>query len=84
MIYFFRTRTGTITFDHDVCRDCESKACITECVPQILSAKDGLPVLNITREEAARGRCIECLACEVECWYQGRGGARIDLHVHFD
>lgn len=79
--YRFATRTGTITYDHAVCRDCESKACVKECPPQILSAPDGLPVLNITLDDAQRGKCIECLACEVECWYQGKGGASIQLPI---
>jgi succinyl-CoA synthetase beta subunit len=79
--YRFATRTGTITFDHAVCQDCESKACVKECPPQILSSQDGLPVLNISLDDAQRGKCIECLACEVECWYQGAGGARIDLPI---
>ncbi len=79
--YRFATRTGTITFDHALCKDCESKACVAECPPQILSAPDGLPILNITLEDAQRGKCIECLACEVECWYQGKGGAHIDLPI---
>jgi succinyl-CoA synthetase beta subunit len=77
--YSFATRTGTITYDHAVCTCCESKACVSSCGPGILSTRDGLPVLNISLDDARRGRCIECLACEVECWYQGAGGARIDL-----
>jgi succinyl-CoA synthetase beta subunit len=77
--YTFETRTGKITYDHSICADCETKACVKECVPQILTLENEVPVLNIPREVAQRGRCIECLACEVECWYQGRGGASISL-----
>jgi succinyl-CoA synthetase beta subunit len=79
--YTFETRTGSITYDHAICVQCETKACVKECVPQILETKNGVPVLNISREEARRGRCIECLACEVECWYQGIGGAAITLPI---
>ena len=79
--YTFETRTGSITYDHSICVKCETKACVKECVPQILEIKDQVPVLNISREEARRGRCIECLACEVECWYQGIGGASITLPI---
>ena len=79
--YTFETRTGRITYDHSICVGCESKACVKECVPQILKVEDGVPVLNISREVARRGRCIECLACEVECWYQGMGGASISLPI---
>lgn len=80
--YRFETVTGgTITYDHAMCRDCESKACVTHCVPQILSVVDDVPVLNITREEAKRGGCVECLACEVECYFLGNRGGRIFLPI---
>src|SRR5262249_9288971 len=64
--YVFKTVTGGITFDHQICRSCDAKPCVTECVPKILKTENGVPVLNISREEAARGKCIECLACETE------------------
>jgi succinyl-CoA synthetase beta subunit len=80
--YRFETVTGgTITYDHALCRDCESKACVTHCVPQILSVVDDVPVLNITHEEAKRGACVECLACEVECYFLGNRGGRIFLPI---
>ncbi|RMG55491.1 MAG: succinyl-CoA synthetase subunit beta [Acidobacteria bacterium] len=79
--YTFDIRTGTITFDHAQCVNCESKICIQACVPQILKLENDLPVLAITREEAQRGGCIECLACEVECWFHGRNGAKIELPI---
>lgn len=80
--YTFETITGgVITFDHAVCRDCESKACVRTCVPQILSLDGDVPVLNITREDAKRGGCIECLACEVECHFLGKGGGFIKLPI---
>lgn len=80
--YTFETVThGTITFDHAVCRACETKACIESCVPGILSLEDGAPVLNISREDAGRGGCIECLACEVECFLRGKGGGFIRLPI---
>jgi succinyl-CoA synthetase beta subunit len=82
-LYQFSTVTGgTITYDHSVCAGCESKACVHECVPKILSLNDeGLPVLNITADEAKKGRCSECLACEVDCFFQGAGGGRIVLPI---
>ena len=53
-----------------------------ECARQILSLNDeGLPVLNITPEEAKKGRCVECLACEVDCFFQGAGGGQIELPI---
>jgi succinyl-CoA synthetase beta subunit len=80
--YAFETVTGgTVSFDHARCDDCESKVCVAECVPKILSLESGRPVLNISRQEAARGRCSECLACEVECWARGNRGAKITLPI---
>lgn len=80
--YTFETITGgTITYDHALCRDCASKACVQTCVPQILSLVDDVPVLNISYDEAKRGGCIECLACEVECHFLGNRGGRIFLPI---
>ncbi|MEA3308720.1 MAG: ATP-grasp domain-containing protein [Chloroflexota bacterium] len=81
--YCFKTVTGgTVTLDHAVCATCESKVCIEACARKILSLNDeGCPVLNITREEAARGRCVECLACEVDCLLYGAGGGYVDLPI---
>jgi succinyl-CoA synthetase beta subunit len=80
--YSFETITGgTVTYDHALCRDCESKACVTTCVPQILSIVGDVPVLNITHEQARKGGCIECLACEVECHFLGNRGGRIFLPI---
>jgi succinyl-CoA synthetase beta subunit len=81
--YRFETVTGgTVTYDHAICTDCESKVCVSECVPGILALnEEGLPVLNITAEEAKKGRCVECLACEVECLFHGAGGGYVHLPI---
>jgi len=80
--YAFETVTGgTVTFDHAVCARCESKICVQECARSILTLEGGLPVLNITPEEARKGRCVECLACEVECLFQGEGGGHVELPI---
>ncbi|MFN8375896.1 MAG: ATP-grasp domain-containing protein [Anaerolineae bacterium] len=80
--YSFETVTGgTVTFDHARCRECDSKACVETCVPKILSLDGGVPMLNIERGEAKRGGCIECLACEVECYFLGNRGGRITLPI---
>ncbi|MBM4466995.1 MAG: succinyl-CoA synthetase subunit beta [Chloroflexi bacterium] len=80
--YTFETVTsGVVTFDHAVCRACESKICVKECARQILKLESGVPVLNVTREEASQGRCVECLACEVECFFQGAGGGHVELPI---
>jgi ferredoxin-like protein FixX len=82
-LYTFETVTGgTVTYDHAVCATCESKICVKECVAQILTLnEEGCPVLNITPEEAKKGRCIECLACDVACYFQGAGGGYVDLPI---
>jgi succinyl-CoA synthetase beta subunit len=79
--YSFESPTGRVTYDHAVCAGCESKACVESCVPQILKVEDGVPVLTITAEEAAKGKCTECLACEVECLFHGEGGGFVDLPI---
>ena len=81
--YTFETVTGgKVTLDHAVCATCESKVCVKECVPQILTLnEEGCPVLNITLEEAQKGRCIECLACDVACYFRGAGGGYVDLPI---
>jgi hypothetical protein len=80
--YSFDTVTGgTVTFDHAVCARCETKVCVQECARKILRLNKGLPELNITREEAKAGRCVECLACEVECKFLGAGGGHVDLPI---
>ncbi len=81
--YSFNTVTGgTISFDYSRCRECESKICVGECQRKILELNDeGCPVLNITPDEAASGKCSECLVCEVECRFQGNRGGRIELPV---
>jgi succinyl-CoA synthetase beta subunit len=82
-LYQFETVTGgTITYDHSICATCDSKICIQECARQILSLnEEGLPELNISLEEAKKGRCVECLACEVDCWFKGAGGGKIELPI---
>jgi succinyl-CoA synthetase beta subunit len=76
----FETLTGQVSFDHAVCRTCESKVCVKECASQILRLEQGVPMLAVSREEARR-RCMECLACEVDCYFLGAGGGRVDLPI---
>jgi succinyl-CoA synthetase beta subunit len=79
--YTFESPTGTVTYDHAICDRCESKVCVETCVRKILKLENGRPVLNISREDAKGGRCIECLACEVECHFAGAGGGHVDLPI---
>lgn len=80
--YSFETVTGgTVTFDYDACAECATKACIENCVPGILDLQEGVPVLNITKEQATSGGCTECLACEIECFFEGNRGASVRLPI---
>jgi succinyl-CoA synthetase beta subunit len=79
--YSFETVTGRVHLDHATCDQCESKVCIEQCVPQILKLDNGRPVLNISEEDAAKGKCIECLACEVSCRTHGAGGGYVELPI---
>jgi succinyl-CoA synthetase beta subunit len=80
--YRFETVSGgTVTLDHAKCLDCHSKICLETCAPNILSLENGVPVLNISHEAARRGGCVECLACEVECYLQGNGGGHLGLPI---
>ncbi|MFN2148422.1 MAG: ATP-grasp domain-containing protein, partial [Anaerolineales bacterium] len=79
--YQFQTVTGQVTFDHAACRTCESKVCIETCVPQILQLENGLPVLKISSEQARKGGCTECLACQVECFFDGARGGFVELPI---
>ena len=79
--YKFQTLTGEISYDHALCADCEDKPCIAACGPEILKLENDLPVLAISKEDAAKGKCTECLACEQECHFHGNGGAYISLPI---
>jgi hypothetical protein len=74
---------GTVSFDLDTCARCETKACVTACsapnLACVLELRDGLPALKVTPEQAARGGCIECLACELACETDGIGGIDFSL-----
>ena len=79
--YRFKTMTGEAVFDHELCAACESKACIGACGPGILELRGGLPYLAVPEEEAVKGGCTECLACELECWFHGNKGAYVHLPI---
>jgi len=79
--YSFKTLTGEIFYDHALCADCTDTPCIASCEPDILKLENDLPVLAISEEEAAKGKCTECLACEQECHFHGNKGAYISLPI---
>ena len=79
--YSFKTITGFWTVDHAKCAKCDSKPCADACHPNILEIRDSKVWLNISEEEAAKGRCTECLACEIACWSESIQAIKIDLPI---
>jgi len=79
--YFFETLTGKLSIDHQKCPDCRTKGCIEACSAEILKLEDGKPVLSVSREEAKKGKCTECLACEIFCTFHEQGAIFIHLPI---
>jgi succinyl-CoA synthetase beta subunit len=79
--YAFEIPTGRILIDQGACLDCTTKACISACPPQILGLREGRAALRIPADEAKRGGCIECLACELACQARGRNALWIELPI---
>jgi ferredoxin-like protein FixX len=80
-LYSFKTKTGRVVFDHAYFAAHSAQRVVDACPQKILGLNDkDLPVLNIPEEEAARGKCTECLACEVATWNDGCG-AYVDLPI---
>lgn len=74
---------GKVRFDLEICATCQTKACVSACgmanLACVITLHDGLPALRVTPAEAARGACIECLACEMACDKDGIGGIDFTL-----
>jgi succinyl-CoA synthetase beta subunit len=79
--YHFETLTGALYIRHDKCETCTAKPCVDSCAAGILKFDGGKPTLSITPEEAKRGRCTECLACELACEFHGNKAIFIDLPI---
>jgi len=75
--YSFETMTGSIHVETAKCAECESKACIESCIQKILKIENGAPVLAIDTKDAKKGKCIECLACELACMTNGKGALKV-------
>ena len=78
----FVTMAGaTIRFDLIKCDQCKTKACIeADHLPflgPVIELKDGRPALMWTKEEIKKGKCTDCVACELECQLHGNGGVTI-------
>lgn len=79
--YAFETLTGQLFIDHEKCAGCRSKGCVDACGPNILTLEEGRPVLSISRGEAKRGKCTECLACEIFCRFHEQEAIIIHLPI---
>lgn len=79
----FESLTGKVVIDYSICDDCDRYECVKACSLYgrgILRVQDGRPVLTISQDEAKR-RCIECLACEIQCLLKANGAIKIELPI---
>jgi succinyl-CoA synthetase beta subunit len=80
--YSFDTMTGRLFVKHERCMNCAAKPCVDSCSAKILKFDErGWVVLNVTTQEAKKGRCTECLACELACQFGGNKAIWIDLPI---
>jgi len=79
--YDFNTFTGKIFIDHTRCEECATKGCINACEPKVLKLKEGKPILAISSDEAKKGKCTECLACEIFCRFHEQDAITIHLPI---
>jgi succinyl-CoA synthetase beta subunit len=80
--YSFNTRTGTVYFDHSQIDKVAAKTIVDSCPQKILELNgDSKPVLAIERDEAERGKCSECLACEFASLDLGLNAVKIDFPI---
>lgn len=79
--YAFETFTGKISIDHSKCPRCRTKGCVEACKAEILKLDRGRPVLAISENEAKKGKCTECLACEIFCKFHEQDAIIIHLPI---
>jgi succinyl-CoA synthetase beta subunit len=80
--YSFKTKTGTISFDYDELDESSATKIVESCPQKILkSDENNMPVLAIEREEAERGKCSECLACEFASLDLGLNAVKIAFPI---
>lgn len=80
--YSFKTKTGTVNFDYSKLDKVSAEKLVASCPPKILRLNENdKPVLAIEPEEAERGKCTECLACEFACMDLGLNAVKIDFPV---
>jgi succinyl-CoA synthetase beta subunit len=79
--YAFETMTGSLHIDHEQCARCVTHGCVEACKPGILKLEQGKPVLAVKPEEVRRGKCTECLACEIFCRFHEQDAIVIHLPI---
>ena len=79
--YVFETTTGRLSIEQSKCAECQTKGCVPACPPKILKIEDGKPVLAVSPEEARKGKCTECLACEVYCKFHEQDAIVVHLPI---
>jgi len=73
----FQEQTIKVIIDESKCKECASKACIAACKTYargLLVLKEGVPAV----EGDTKRLGTECLACEYECWFRGKGAIKIE------
>ncbi|UCE22541.1 MAG: hypothetical protein JSV46_10120, partial [Candidatus Aminicenantes bacterium] len=80
-LYFFETLTGRILINHQKCPDCQTKGCVEACTPGILKIEEGKAVLSVPMVDAKKGKCTECLACEIYCKFHEQDAIFIHLPI---
>ncbi len=79
--YVFRTLTGRVIIDHAKCRVCSDRVCLDACKAGVLREDNGVVVLAIDEQDVVRGRCTECLACELACEFEAKRAIYIELPI---
>jgi succinyl-CoA synthetase beta subunit len=80
--YFFKTKTGTISFDYNGLDDLSATKIVESCPQKILKLdENNKPILAIEAEEAERGKCSECLACEFASLDLGLNSVKIEFPI---
>jgi succinyl-CoA synthetase beta subunit len=79
--YAFETVTGKLFIDRSRCAACATKGCVPACAPRILKLAEEKPVLAISFDEARKGKCTECLACEIFCRFHERHAITVQLPI---
>lgn len=80
--YSFKTKTGSISFDYSQLNQDSAEKIVASCPQKILKLdENNFPVLAIEAEEAERGKCSECLACEFASLDLGLNAVKIEFPI---